>query len=282
VTRVDMLTAALAAARRGWRVFPVRRNDKRPACSDWETRATTETGRILRYWREHPDHNIGIACGPSGLLVVDLDRGKPLPPPWDSEAGVVDGADVWAVLRQRHDPDWPAWPSTYTVVTPSGGCHEYYAVEAPPSNTAGRVGPMVDTRGSGGYVVAAGSLVDGRPYTETDSSAPIPPPRWLAELLAPPAPPRPTATTPPTVKGDRYAAAAVTRECELVAAAIKGTRNDTLNRAAYALARFIANGDLARDDVTDALTVAALNAGLEPREIARVLRSTLRARGVAA
>jgi hypothetical protein len=54
-------------------------------------------------------HNIGIATGQSGLVVVDLDRGKAVPPPWDTEPGVVDGADVWAILRQRYDPTWPSW-----------------------------------------------------------------------------------------------------------------------------------------------------------------------------
>lgn len=54
----------------------------------------------------------------------------------------------------------------------------------------GTLGRHVDTRGVGGYVVAAGSLrrVGGRPgrYRLTDSTAPQPLPGWLAGLLAPP------------------------------------------------------------------------------------------------
>ena len=78
--RPDLLTAALGYSARGWRVFPLVPGEKRPAVTDWETRATTEAHRIRRCWGTG-DYGIGIACGPSGLLVLDLDTAKPDTPP---------------------------------------------------------------------------------------------------------------------------------------------------------------------------------------------------------
>ncbi|MFC7591275.1 bifunctional DNA primase/polymerase [Nonomuraea antimicrobica] len=74
----DRTRYALAAARRGWHVFPVAIGDKPPAkgFTDWGANATTDPDLIRRWWTRAP-YNIGIACGPSGLVVVDLDTQKP-------------------------------------------------------------------------------------------------------------------------------------------------------------------------------------------------------------
>ncbi|MEU9856364.1 bifunctional DNA primase/polymerase, partial [Streptomyces sp. NPDC047974] len=85
------LQAALDAAARGWAVFPLRPGTKRPAlhgetrcpragaCAGghvkWEDRATTDPERITRAWTQAP-FNIGLATGPSGLVVIDLDMPK--------------------------------------------------------------------------------------------------------------------------------------------------------------------------------------------------------------
>lgn len=68
-----LLRAATTWARSGWHVFPCAVGGKRPALrGNWEDRATTETGVVEMWWRLHP-YNIGVACGPSGLAVLDLD-----------------------------------------------------------------------------------------------------------------------------------------------------------------------------------------------------------------
>ena len=87
-----LLRAALAAARSGLYVFPVRPYGKTPAVRDWEHAATTDPTIITAWWRSRP-YNIGIATGPSRLLVVDLDtaRGATPPPRW---AGARRGDDV--------------------------------------------------------------------------------------------------------------------------------------------------------------------------------------------
>ena len=64
--------AAVEAAGRGCAVFPCRPGDKRPAVPDWERRACADPELVARYWPS-VRHNVGIARGPSGLTVVDLD-----------------------------------------------------------------------------------------------------------------------------------------------------------------------------------------------------------------
>lgn len=87
----------------------------------------------------------------------------------------------------------------------------------------------------------------------------------------------PVICAPPPDIPDRYGAAALAREIEIVRDAAAGTRNRTLNRAAYSLGQLVASGLLARDLVEDALRSAAEAAGLEEREILPTLKSGLEA-----
>ena len=77
--------------------------------------------------------------------------------------------------------------------------------------------------------------------------------------------------------GDKYTTAALRNEVEAVRTAPQGTRNGTLNKACWNLARFIATGELSQIDIEDALTDAALGAGLGEAEITATLRSAIRA-----
>jgi len=76
---------------------------------------------------------------------------------------------------------------------------------------------------------------------------------------------------------DRYTTAALRNEVEAVRTAPQGTRNGTLNKACWNLARFIATGELSQIDIEDALTDAALGVGLEMPEIKATLRSAINA-----
>lgn len=73
----------------------------------------------------------------------------------------------------------------------------------------------------------------------------------------------------------RYLETAVANEVEKVRTAPEGTRNHTLNTAAYSLGQLVAGTNLDRATVTEQLTAAALAAGLDTIEITRTIRSGL-------
>ena len=106
-------------------VFPLLPGTKRPAIADWENRATTNPDPAK--WRD--DQGTGIACGPSGIVVVDLD--------------LPDGPSSWYRLIDQQGQA----TSTYTVETPSGGLHLYYdnPDRLPIRNSASKLGPGIDT-----------------------------------------------------------------------------------------------------------------------------------------
>jgi hypothetical protein len=81
---------------------------------------------IRRWWTEHPDDNIGIATGPSNLVVIDIDERH-------------GGFDSWAELEAEIGI---SLCDTATVLTGGGGEHRYF--EAPDEiivpSSAGRAG----------------------------------------------------------------------------------------------------------------------------------------------
>jgi Bifunctional DNA primase/polymerase, N-terminal len=69
---LPLLRSALSLAERGWHGFLCVPGGKRPALrGSWQDHATTEPARIRAWW-SRAAYNIGIACGPSGLVVIDL------------------------------------------------------------------------------------------------------------------------------------------------------------------------------------------------------------------
>jgi len=278
---VTPLTGALAAARHGWPVFPLRPGEKRPRVTEWETVATTSSDRIWWWWRRHPDDNVAIATGPAGLVVIDLDLARPDEEPLPEHPGARGGLDVFAALAAEHGY-LPG--STWTVETPSGGRHLYFRAPATGGqwrNTAGRLGWHIDTRASGGYVVAAGSVMDGRSYKLIHDPDPIELPAWIVKRLAPkPAPaPAPVSGGGEAPKAWGYAPAALAGEVERVLDAPMGQRNAALNRAAWNLARHIATGVLHRGDVEAALQAAGEAAGGQtPAGVSATICSAIDAR----
>ncbi|MBD0423500.1 bifunctional DNA primase/polymerase [Streptomyces sp. TRM S81-3] len=280
----SLTRAALDAAERGWHVFPLRPGTKRPALHGekscpgtgpcvgghrkWEDRATTDPDRIRAAWSQAP-YNVGIATGPSGLLVVDLDVPK--------DKGSSDapcGAATFAALCERAGQ---AVPDTYRTRTASGGQHLYFTapdgVRLP--NTAGTVAASVDTRACGGYVVAAGSILPAGRYEALSGAVAVPLPGWLLAVLQP-APARPAGPLRlPAVDGSRAALAALEAECAVVAAAPDGLRNTTLNRSAFKVGRFVAWGDLPRHVAEDAFQAAGEAVGLTATECRTTIRSAL-------
>ncbi|MEU6263887.1 bifunctional DNA primase/polymerase [Saccharopolyspora shandongensis] len=263
---------ALCLAELGWYVFPLRPGTKRwPAlhgrkscprtgiCASghqgWEQRATADPKRIERCWAYAP-YNIGLATGPSGLLIVDCDQPDPgwtWPTSWN-KGGVSCGEDVLAVLCKQAGA---TMPTTYTVATPSGGKHFYFRAPAGFRNTRGGLGPLVDTRAGGGYVVAPGSITPEGAYELLDDTEPADLPGWLARALAPK--PAPAISAPREIasaRRSRYVSAALRSECDRLAATGTGPQNEALFTAALALGRLVAGGAVEDATVRSALHTA--------------------------
>lgn len=146
-----MLDHALAAARRGIRVFPCVPQTKRPLIKDNLKRATTSEAIIRAWWSEWPGAN------PAGVfdLVIDVDvkDGKR-------------GADSMAGLEALD-----LLPATYTQRSPTGGFHLFYtAPGADVPNSVSKIAPGIDVRGHHGFVLLAGAQrPDGAYEIATDA-----------------------------------------------------------------------------------------------------------------
>jgi putative DNA primase/helicase len=146
-----MIDLALYYARSGWPVFPLAPGDKGPlikkvngghGCHD----ATTSVALIEQWWEKAPNANIGVATGKrSNLLVVDVDPRK---------------SETWLTSLSKLQ-----LPQTFTVRTWSRGYHLYFGYPHGCGVTIGaNLLPAIDWRGEGGYIVAAGSVVEGAMY----------------------------------------------------------------------------------------------------------------------
>ncbi|MFE7596299.1 bifunctional DNA primase/polymerase [Streptomyces sp. NPDC057494] len=281
---LDLLAHAVAAAERGWYVLPLRPGDKRPAghaaarcpgtgrCADGhktpEQRATTDPDLLAAAWT-HAPYNIGIATGPSGLLVVDLDTLKK-----EDEEGTPDGLATFKALCERAGQ---AVPLTHRVRTARGGMHLYFTQShgIRLGNTAGRLGKHIDTRGWGGYVVAPGSRTPDGAYETLDDRPAIPLPGWLHTALTAS---RETALAPAPVLaggGTRAAEVALERETAAVRSAQEGGRNAQLLASTRAVGRFVAWGDIPRHVAEEAFQAAGETSGLTASECRATIRSAL-------
>jgi hypothetical protein len=168
-----MLDKALALAQNGFAVFPLSPNSKRPLPgSRGFYEASFDQDIVRQAWASSPDSNIGIypdACR-NRLMVVDLDvkNGE-------------DGRETLAILEMEHGD----LPPTLQVRTPGGGTHVYLVVpdgHPPVPSSVRRVGPGIDIRSHGGYVVAFGCEVDGKPYEVLTPPVIAVAPEWLISL----------------------------------------------------------------------------------------------------
>jgi nucleoid-associated protein YgaU len=111
---------------------------------------------------------------------------------------------------------------TRSVATARGGEHLCFRAPADVGlrNTAATLGPMIDTRAAGGYVVGPGSTTPDGVYRLTDDRAPADLPAWLVQALTPK--PRTAISAPVVVRSERlpaYINAALRGERDRVAAA---------------------------------------------------------------
>lgn len=281
VTLAPALDAALRYASRGWAVFPVHtmRGD-RCSCGHWKAcdspgkhprtpnglkDASTAENVLRSWWKQWPDANVAIVTGAvSGLVVIDID-------------GDVGRLSLDELVATRG-------PLPVTLEAQTGGHGRHLLFVHPGEeirNSAGsKLGPCLDVRGDGGYIVAAPSLhKSGRLYEWVDFSADLAEmPAWLVERLRKPVPspaPMAAAVLRPDAPGTAYVLEAVAREVAALRSTGQGGRNDQLNRSAFNLGQLVAGGELDEGLARAELEAAALSVGLGEHEIEVTMASGL-------
>ncbi len=197
------LPYAARAVQRGWFVFPVQPGEKTPHrirpdapyTIRWGEAATNDLKKVVEWWTYSPKANIGIACGPSGLVVLDADLPKTnselTDTSWEflyEELGpLVDGADVLRAMCTRFGDDYARLERTYRVCTSSLGLHLYFRwPDGVQASQASPVPGLVDVRGNGGqyggYVLGEGSENAKGSYVAENDLPIADAPAWLVEL----------------------------------------------------------------------------------------------------
>lgn len=155
---------ALYYASLGWEVFPIKPRTKRDFYRyaeypntelppeeerrnySWKYQASKDPERVRKFWKQHPDANIGCATGQrsGGLYVIDLDKAKE-----GKAAGEPHFMDYVNAHKAQEDIDTPR------SITGSGGAQLFFRSAEKMGSTAAETytGYGVDTRGDGGFVV---------------------------------------------------------------------------------------------------------------------------------
>ena len=157
----QLLADAQAHIERGRRIFPLWPGTKLPAIVEWQIKATSDPDIVKRIWSA-ADYNIGVLC--DGMIVLDADVKDGRPGLQSLEALGID-------------------LDTYTVETPTGGRHAYFT-GPDVRNSVQSLGPGLDVRGKGGFVVGAGSIIDGKHYRAILGDAPQPAHDGLVAIMA--------------------------------------------------------------------------------------------------
>jgi hypothetical protein len=337
----DPAALALHLAALGWHILPLSPASKRPLgnCPRCQPRpgapahpgracpclpggwchgvraATTAPDIISAWWRREPRAVPGVAAGPSGLVLIDIDaHGDQLPPDlatgllpginlarepipretWDDPGRFRDGRDTLALLaRLRGGPrPWPDDPGhrPVTVATPSGGAHLWYQAPAKGlrqalSDPKGRYGLawQVDIKAGWSYGIAPGAATTAGAYRIRggDPARPGRMPGWLAREVERAAAPRPRAAALP---GPLPAPGGPGPAAYLTAVLDRGTarlatltdgRQRALSALAYHAGGLLAWSGLDPGHVTTRLVEAGTASGLSPSLAARIVRRAL-------
>jgi hypothetical protein len=158
----EVRDAVLRNAQAGLPMF--RTNGKTPIEPNGFKDATLDLGELVERWKERPDAGIGLPTGAeSGKTAIDVDPRH-------------GGDETLARLEAEHG----ALPPTAKQVTPSGGWHLIFDYEPRLRTGAGRLGPGLDVRNDGGYVVIAPSR--GYRWERPLLGGTVPLPGWVLEI----------------------------------------------------------------------------------------------------
>lgn len=252
---------AIAAIARGWPI--IRLFEKRPIDKGW-TDSGIVSAKTARHWATK--HNIGIRTGSvSDLIVIDEDP------------------------RNGGDAKKLNLPNTVIVATGNGGHHFYFRIpkNMTVQNSNGLLAPGIDIKCENGQVVFVGAV-----HPDTGNTY-----RWLeghspheVEIAEFPEHLLPCLTVKKPNVGKRhaektgskliqkpkqYSATCLANAIDRISRSIPGTRNDTLNREAFNCGKLIAANLLDRGQAYSELESAAMESGLEPKEIESTLSRAL-------
>jgi hypothetical protein len=207
---VNNLDAALALARRGFKVLPLhtptfRKNGapcschnvgcksvgKHPRTRNGSKDATTDEATVRKLWGQWPKANIGIATGADSFVTLDIDP---------KHGGDESLARLLA--------EYGEFDTTLTSNTGSGGRHinfKHPGVKVKNVQGSTKLGAGLDFRGEGGYIVAPPSLhASGERYRWHDADASLAPmPDWLLAKLRQPAAKKKSRSSDPIPEGSR-------------------------------------------------------------------------------
>ena len=141
----DVLQEALALARNGRLVFPAR-PDKTPLIKGWPDLATADEETITGWFSKDQPPNLAVITGhKSGFFCLD-----------------IDGPMGEASLSELERLKGKITPQC-SVRTASGGRHFHFLMpNFDLRNSAGKIGPGLDIRANGGYVLAPPSQAVNR------------------------------------------------------------------------------------------------------------------------
>jgi hypothetical protein len=268
----DFVTAALPYVEKlRWSVFLLAPLGKEPFVpkrhgGNGVHDATRDPEQIRAWGRMCPHGNIGIACGEaSGIVVLDVDPRN--------------GGDATIrALAVKH-----SFPRTPRARTGNGGWHLFFRYQPGIRGSARKLGPGVEVKSTGGYIVAPPSFTGpsdagrGGLYVWEVSPFEVPPPplpAWLVEMLLPP-PKRTSPSFTSDAHGGDFEGAA-----RFLERTPSGNRHHVLYWATCCAGEVVDSRAISEQDAIRRLTEAATAAGMtgadEVIEVRRTIQDGLK------
>lgn len=204
---MSLLSAAIAYAKMGIKIFPLAPRSKKPLEGGHGLLdATSDVDEVTEFWTNHPDYNIGCNCGESRLAVLDADLYKPM------------AEEALEALAEKMG----SIPDTWTALTGGGGTQYFFStahLDERLRSGADCFGDGLDFKANGGYVVLPPSVhPSGKKYEWELSSTPMncdlaPVPTALTKMRTKQKPePREASEVPPDAEHLRAALAVIPAE----------------------------------------------------------------------
>lgn len=153
------LSAALGYTANGWAVLPVRPGSKVPMIARWQDQASADHAQVRGWWQTHPKAGIGVHCGLSGLVVIDVDPRN-------------GGNETLARLQAERGYLW----SEGCAIARTGGGGDHFVFAAPEGvRLPGKLGPGVDLLHGDRYFIAEPTAhpITGKAYRWDKGANPL-------------------------------------------------------------------------------------------------------------